>query len=201
MQTRPNYNQDSDNFKPPESGMVVEDADSNSNPQPSISYPGQQMGQQMGVPNWSQSFTPMPGSGGCYNRCRPRCNLRPPPPPPMPMPMPPPRPPFRPPPPPMPMPMPRPQPQCRQVCRPMCNAKPSCGMGGAQLQGNTMTCGMQQPSTRPMYGGYGGYGGGYGNYGGGYGNYYNQQPAVASSPASSEPSSEVADEDTEEIGS
>merc|ERR550539_2358065 len=100
----------------------------------------------------------------------------------MPMPRPPP-PPFRPPPPPPPMPMPRPQPQpqCRQVCRPMCNARPTCGGGGAQLSGNTMTCGM--PSTRPNYGGYGG--------------YYNQQPAVKSSPASSEPNSEVAEEDTE----
>merc|ERR1712018_488576 len=94
-QTKPNYNQDSDSFKPPESGIVIEDANSNTDTQPS--YPDNS---QMGVPSWSQSFTPMPGSGGCYNRCRPRCNFRPPPPPP----------------PPMPMPRPQPQPQCRQVC-------------------------------------------------------------------------------------
>ena len=202
LQTRPNYNQESDNFKPPESGMVVEDADTN-NQQPSISYPGNSG--QMGMPSWSQSFTPMPGSGGCYNRCRPRCNFRPPPPPPPPMPRPPPPPPPmpmpRPLPMPMPMPRPPPQPQCRQVCRPQCNARPTCPFNtGAQLNGNTMTCGMQQPSTRPMYNGYGGYG----NYGN-YGNYYNQQPAPASvnsnsSPTSSESNSEAADEDTEENG-
>merc|ERR1711997_228302 len=53
-------------------------------------------GWEYGLPNWSNSYTPMPGQGGCYNRCRPKCFQPQPPPfqpprPPMPPIMPPPR--------------------------------------------------------------------------------------------------------------
>jgi len=137
-------------------------------------------GYQYGVPNWQASYTPMPG--GCYNRCRPKCGSfprpMPPPLPPMPMPRPP-RPMPR------PMPIPRPNYGCRQVCRPMCNARPTCGMGGSEFNGNTMVCG----SGKPNYGG-GGWNYPQDNYG--YPGMYRSTPVA--SPAVSD-DEEVDDKD------
>jgi len=173
--SKPNYNDDDkeyDEEEEPASG--VELVENNS---PSLNWNQNQWGQpswnpswnggmQWGPPNWSSSYTPV--GGGCYNRCKPQCSFRPP----IPAPPPPPRPRPR----PLPMPQPRPQPRpqppkpnygCRSVCRPMCNAQPRCGGGGAQMSGNTMTCGMSRPNYNQGYGNmYGGinynsqYGGG-----------------------------------------
>ena len=104
-------------------------------PPPVTNY--QPQGFVMGPPNWQKAYTPMPG--GCYNRCRPRCQTYPPSPPrPRPRPI---------------YPPPKPIYGCRPSCRPVCNVRPSCG--SAQFSGSTMVCG------RPPY-----YGGGYPSYGG-----------------------------------
>jgi hypothetical protein len=101
-------------------------------------------------PIWGgNTWTPMPGGNGCYNRCRPKCSS-PPPMPPMPPrpPIMPTRPPFIPPPPPP----PQPQPRCRNVCRPQCNVRPSCPMGATMI-GNSMSCNGGQPSWgQPSWG-------------------------------------------------
>jgi len=174
--SKPNYNDDDKEYddvdeeeEGPSKVEVVNDNSGLNWNQPSWgwnqpSWNGGMQWNNNGGPNWSSSYTPV--GGGCYNRCKPQCSFRPP------IPAPPPPPPPRPRPRPLPMPQPRPQPQparpnygCRSVCRPMCNSQPRCG-GGAQMNGNTMTCGMSRPNYNQGWNQYGGmnynsqYGGG-----------------------------------------
>jgi len=148
--TKPDYaNDEADDDEEESTGVeVVENGNMNQNFGLNWNQPWQQNGMyQPGVPNWSQSYTPVGGS--CYNKCRPSCSFRPPPPP-QPQPMRPrPRPlPIRPQ-PPRPMPQPaKPNYGCRTQCRPMCNQTPSCG-GGSQFNGNTMVCNRNRPQMQP----------------------------------------------------